>query len=172
MRFSAVSPARHPEWTIEATAVALGGYAWVEQRLYEVLGGLVTPGPGGEPARPEVALMALAHARHHAWHAELWRARIPNLAHLGFELLVAPPSDEVRQALDSLAGGAEAQTALVGLYRGLLPDLVDTYARHLAGARPVTDGPVMRSLELVLADERRDCAEGEDLLVSVWGRGA
>jgi hypothetical protein len=141
-----------PAWSIEGTAIRLGGYAWVEQRLFEVLGGLVRTG-----GSPRVAMVALAHASHHAWHAELWRARIPILAHLAVGSLVVPPSAEVADALE---GPGESSM----VYRVVLPGLVEVYARHLDRARPVADGPVIRALELVLADERRDLSEGQALL--------
>ncbi len=159
-----------PPWSIEGTAIRLGGYAWVEQRLFEVLGGLVgtagTAGMAGTAgtAKPaQVAMVALAHASHHAWHAEIWRSRIPILAHLPVGSLVVPPRPEVR---DILEGPGES---LVAVYRVVLPSLVGVYARHLTRARPVADGPVIRALELVLADERRDLSEGQGLLSPFGG---
>ena len=46
----------------------------------------------------------------------------------------------------------------------VLPRLVVSYERHLAAASPVTDGPVIRALRLVLADEVEDWRAGERLV--------
>lgn len=152
-----------PSWSIEATARRLGHYAWVEQRLFEVLGGLAAIGG----RRGELRLACLAHARHHAWHAELWRRRLPLLPGLGADVVVVAPNDSVASLLDGAAQpGSDPGAGLVGVYRVALPQLVAVYRRHLASARRVADGPVMRALDLVLADEVRDWHEGEALLAS------
>lgn len=141
-----------PPWTIEGTAVALGGYAWLENRLFEVLGRLAAS-PG---VPPQMRVLALAHAAHHAWHAELWRARIPLLPHLPVPAVVVPPDPAAENLLDA----TDPKLVLSTVCRVILPGLVDVYERHLGGASPISDGPVIRALELVLADERRDLSEG------------
>ena len=45
-----------------------------------------------------------------------------------------------------------------------IPTLIATYEDHLTRATPVTDGPTIRALDLVLWDEEADRRQGEDLL--------
>ena len=52
----------------------------------------------------------------------------------------------------------------------VLPRLVVTYGRHLAAASPVTDGPLIRALRLVLADEVEDWQAGERLVQRLVAR--
>lgn len=150
-------------WTIGDTARRLGHYAWVEQRLFEVLGRLADLGRlDAQEGSAELALVCLAHAQHHAWHSELWRQRLPLFAGLDAETLVVPPSPGVAQAFDQMVG----ETGLVGVYRLAIPRMIVVYGNHLAEARPVADGPIIRTLDLVLGDEVRDWREGEALLQS------
>jgi hypothetical protein len=148
--------------TIEQSARHIGGHAWVELRLFEIVGGWVTTVPELEA---KATLAAQSH--HHAWHAELWHGLLPAIPHLRTVDLVAPPNDAVRALLEALAAPADEGTTierLVGLYRVTLPALIAAYKGHLARTTPVTDGPTVRALHLVLADEEADREAGEDLL--------
>ena len=53
---------------------------------------------------------------------------------------------------------------LVGAYRVLLPHAAVTYGDHLDNASPISDGPAIRALRLVLSDQRDQWHEGESLL--------
>jgi hypothetical protein len=150
-------------WRLEALARRLGHYAWVEQRLFEVLGALVA---GGCPA--PVGVCCLAHAQHHAWHAELWRQQLPNASGFPAEELVVAPGEALAGLMNELCQPGHAQQALGATYRVALPRLVVAYSAHLGTSRMVSDGPVRRACELVLADESRDWREGEALLQSMY----
>jgi hypothetical protein len=67
-------------------------------------------------------------------------------------------------ATDEPSDRPGALPRLAGLYRVVLPRLVTTYERHLRVAAPVTDGPVLRALRLVLNDEIDDWQAGERLV--------
>ena len=164
-----------------AAAALVGGYRWIEQALYELLGSWVTDVP-----LPGVQVLLDAQSTRHAWHAELWADRLPVLAGVDPEALTAPP-EPARAVLATLAGigppagvpgwswapanddGSAigppgALPRLAGLYRVVLPRLVVSYGRHLAAASPVADGPVIRALRLILADEVEDWHVGERLV--------
>ncbi len=61
--------------TLDAAAVLVGEYRWIEHALYRLLGEWVTDMP---IAAVQVHLDA--QSMRHAWHAELWAERLPVLA--------------------------------------------------------------------------------------------
>lgn len=141
---------------LEMQARVIGSYQWIERRLFEVLGSWVT----SEPV-DEARLVFDVYSQQHAWHADLWAERLPVLDSLDPATLTLPPSVEVDRLLGMLAGGAPGQAPaaggtllrLVGLARVVLPRLIAGYGLHLRRAAPVADGPVVRSLRLVVHDE-------------------
>jgi hypothetical protein len=141
---------------LDDQARVIGGYQWIERRLFEVLGGWVTSEPVAE-----ARLLFDLYSHQHAWHGELWAERLPVLDGLDPATLVLPPSVEVDRLLVLFSGGAPGQAPavggtllrLVGLARVVLPRLIAGYGLHLRRAAPVADGPVVRSLRLVVRDE-------------------
>ena len=61
-------------FTVEESAARVGHYKWIEMRLFEVLGGWVATVP-----ELDVKMRLGTHTYHHAWHAELWHKRLPEL---------------------------------------------------------------------------------------------
>lgn len=164
---------------LERTAALLGGYRWLEERLFGLTGLWATDDPW-----PAAQLLFDDLSAQHAWHAEIWTARLPVLDSIDPEVLDRPPSAEVAATLDRLeaAGRAAAGgpgevpegvvltvTRLAGLARVVLPRLVVTYRRHLERTVAVTDRPVARALRLVLADERAAWEEAETMLEHLGG---
>ncbi len=148
--------------TLTAAARIIGGYVWLEERLFELLGAWVPSTP-----EPDVKLHLAVASHHHAWHASLWRDRLPELREIDGESFVTPPGPGL-EALVALAPSAATSTErLVGLYRVLLPHQMAAYRGHLERASAITDGPTIRALTLVLADNREDRAEGERLVRSL-----
>ena len=121
---SAADPAAAPG--IEAFAVLAGRYRWLEQELFQILGGWVATVP-----EPEVQAVLSTHSFHHAWHAQLWRERQPLFpgfdadetatAPMGHDMVafvaaLAAPQDsgaDDREAGGRLSGGAAL--SLLGL---------------------------------------------------------
>ena len=150
---------------LEELARRAGAYCWLEGRLFETLGGWVPTVP-----EPEVKLALAAHAREHAWHAGLWKERLPLTREMSPERLTAPASAQVEAFAAALAEArSEDQTIekLVGAYRVLLPRMIVAYSEHLRVTTEVTDGPVVRALRLVLRDEMEGWARGEELIQSL-----
>lgn len=123
----------------------LSRWAWVEARLFEVVGSW----SGSTPAEPEVARWSAATASHHAWRSSLWAARVPVLHDVadpgvpsGWPALlaaVAAPSS----AWLRLTGYDVAASALEAEYSSAVLD-------------DVCDGPVQRAMSLVLPDAKED----------------
>jgi hypothetical protein len=133
-------------------------YAAVERRLFEVLGGWVPTTP-----EPEVKLLLRAHSFRHAWHAELWEDLLPAGT-------VAPEPDEALAAvLETTAAAKETLERLMGVYRVVLPALVAAYGECREAASPVSDGPLLRALGLMLVDDAEALSAGEALVAGVEG---
>lgn len=144
------------------TARRVGSYAWVEMRLFEILGAWVASAP-----EVGVKLRFGTECYHHAWHAELWRARLPHLDQVDLDDLTAAANEQLEAFMAGLAAPAEPDQTiekLVGLYRVLLPHKVTAYTEHLRAASIVSDAPIIRALNLALADELADWRSGEILV--------
>ena len=151
--------------TLEESARLVGGYRWLELRLFETLGSWVRTVP-----EVDVKLRFHADAFKHAWHAALWQDLLPRGGEPRADGLTAPPSTGAEAVLDAVAAPTAAELSvekLVGVYRVVLPRQVATYRAHLTRTSPVGDGPAARALEIVLRDEMEDWREGELLLHSL-----
>jgi hypothetical protein len=129
-------------------ARVLGGYVWVEKRLFEILGAWVT-----DETTPELRLVFDAGSLEHAWHSELFAERLPALEFLGADGTPGAPSPEVGGFFDALGEAQTPATRLAGLGRVVLPRLVTGYWSHLGRSALVADAAVVRALRLVLRDE-------------------
>jgi hypothetical protein len=147
------------------TASLVGGYRWIEQRLFELLGGWAA-----EDSSPELRLHLDAQSARHAWHASLWADRLPVRDGVSAdELTVAPAvAAQVLAVLDR--SRSEPAPLMAGLYRVVLPRLVIGYTRHLGATAPVSDAPAIRALRLVLTDEIEDWHAGERLVQGLLTR--
>jgi hypothetical protein len=145
--------------TLLESALLLGRYNWVEFRLFEVLGSWVA-----NETESEARLLFDIQSRHHAWHSELFAERIPDVDGVVDPGTVTVASDEaIVELLSTLGGvpggeegGGGTLVRLVGLARVVLPRLVCGYGYHLSRAAAVSDGPVIRALELALRDDIED----------------
>lgn len=141
-----------------------GGYAWLEMRLFELLGRWAT-----SVAEPPVAARLGTASRHHGWHAELWHEHLPSVPDLDVADLVAPADRGIAATVDDLviAVPDSAVEALASAYRVLVPRLVVAYDHDLAGASRVADAPVARTIRIVLADLVPEWIAGERLLAGL-----
>ena len=152
-------------FTVEETARRVGHYKWIEMKLFEALGGWVATVP-----ELDIKMKLGTHCYHHAWHAELWHKRLPELREMNPDRLTVPPNDELVEFVAALTEPeAPDQTIekLVGVYRVLLPALIAAYTFHLNGTSTITDAPTIRSLRFALADELDDWRDGEMMLQSL-----
>lgn len=150
---------------LHRSATVIGHLAWVERRVFEMLGGWVQ----GVPELP-VKLALAQQSYHHAWHEELLLDRLPVVVDLVPSELRRPATPGVEDLLELVgAPTATDQTIekLAGLYRVLIPAKLAAYEAWLAGSSPVADAPLRRALGFVLIDERADQLEGEELLTDL-----
>ncbi|MGO9341890.1 MAG: hypothetical protein ACLP6E_05135 [Acidimicrobiales bacterium] len=163
----------HVALSLVESARLLGCYRWVELRLFEVLGNWVAT-----EIEPEVRLLFDVQSRHHAWHAQLWGERIPDVdAVVDPDLLTVAPDEGTDELLSTLGGvhGSEEGSGgtlvrLVGLARVVLPRLVCGYGYHLSRAVAVSDAPVIRALRLAVRDDIEDWQAVELMVQSLIRR--
>ena len=152
-------------FTVEETARRVGHYKWIEMRLFEALGGWVATVP-----ELDVKMRLGTHCYQHAWHAELWHKRLPELREMNPDRLTVPPNDEMVTFVEALTEPEkpdETIEKLVGVYRVLIPHKIAAYTYHLNNTSTITDAPTIRSLKLALNDEFEDWRDGEMLIQSL-----
>ena len=147
-------------FAVEESARRVGNYKWIEMRLFEVLGGWVATVP-----ELDVKMRLGTHCYHHAWHAELWHKRLPELREMNPERLTVPANDELVAFIDAMTEPEAPELTiekLVGVYRVLIPHKIAAYTYHLNNTSTITDAPTIRSLKFVLAGRVRGLARRRD----------
>jgi hypothetical protein len=124
----------------------------IEMQLAALLGGWV---PRITPAGAK--LLLARHARHFAWHAELWDGVVPVLHDRPEGSAVTEPT--LQEAAAALAAVSEPK----GVYDDVIPYVVAAYRAWSAESTPIAERPLMRVLDLVLHDLDFDTQEGHDL---------
>ena len=149
---------------VEETARRVGHYKWVESRLFEALGGWIATVP-----ELDVKMRLGTHCYHHAWHADLWNKRLPELREMNTERLTlpAPGMEEFMAAMTEPEAPELTIEKLVGVFRVLLPHKIAAYTYHLNNTSTITDAPTIRSLSFILQDEFEDWRDGEMILQSL-----
>src|SRR5882672_1985326 len=152
-------------FSVEETARRVGNYKWAEMRLFEVLGGWVATVP-----ELDVKLRLGTHCYHHAWHAELWHKRLPELREMNPERLTQPANEAMVEFVEAMTEPEAPELTiekLTGVYRVLIPHKIAAYTYHLNGTSSITDAPTIRSLKFALQDEGEDWRDGEMLSASL-----
>ncbi|MEZ5217964.1 MAG: hypothetical protein R2715_15575 [Ilumatobacteraceae bacterium] len=142
-----------------------GHLAWWSRTLFELTGTWASES-GDSPAR----LLWAAHCHQFAWHADLWRERLPVRWDHPPELDVVPGiagMDDLLELLRDIevegrpVGHVER---LVAVTRGLVPRLLLATRQIGSAADPMLDAPTVRTAKLVAADLIEQWAEGESLV--------
>ena len=147
------------------SARRVGHYKWVEMKTFEAMGGWVATVP-----ELDVKMRLGTHCYKHAWHAELWHKRLPELREMNPDRLTVPANDAMVRFMDAVTDPEAPELTiekLVGLYRVLIPHKIAAYTYHLNSTSEITDAPTIRSLKHALADEFDDWRDGEMLLQSL-----
>lgn len=150
---------------VAETARRVGIYKWTEMKLFEALGGWVATVP-----ELDIKLRLGTHCYHHAWHAELWHKRLPELREMKPERLTVPANEAMERFIAAMSKPEAPELTiekLVGVYRVLIPRFVAAYTYHLNNTSEITDAPTIRSLKFALQDEFDDWRDGELMLQSL-----
>ena len=148
--------------TLLDIARTAGRFAWLEDRIADMTGAWVSTIDDSD-----ARLVVGARSHTHAWHADLWRDRMPVVPGLDTSSFVAPARDELARAIDQLADLETTLERMVALHRVLLPRLVTAYALLLRGTNELIDAPTVRTVRLVLEDTREETREGEIVIRSL-----
>jgi hypothetical protein len=150
---------------VAETARRVGNYKWTEMKLFEALGGWIATVP-----ELDVKMRLGTHCYHHAWHAELWDKRLPELREMKPERLTVPANDAMVRFIEAMTEPEAPELTiekLVGAYRVLIPRFIAAYTYHRNNTSEITDAPTIRSINFILQDELDDWREGEMLLQSL-----
>ena len=173
-RISGYGPSRHAqpfpywdrrrlvgEWTVEESVERIVNYKWCEQQLSAALGGWVATIP-----ELDVKAMLGPHCYQHAWHADLWRSRLPELREAN-EDRAEPANEEFAHFMAELTSPDDADLTiekLVGIYRVMVPHLLAVYTFHQKVTSDIVDAPTVRLLKFMLDDDHQQFVEGEMLI--------
>ena len=152
-------------FNVDETARRVGNYKWTEMRLFEALGGWVATVP-----ELDVKMRLGTHCYKHAWHADLWNKRLPELREMNTERLTQPANEHMVEFMEAMTEPERPDQTiekLVGVYRVLIPHKIAAYTFHLNNTSTITDAPTIRSLKLALNDEFGDWRDGEMLIESL-----
>lgn len=149
------------EWTVEESVERIVNYRWAQQHVSAALGGWVATIP-----ELDVKSMLGPHCYQHAWHADLWRQRLPELKEAN-EDRAEPANDAFVTFMDELTSpdeGDQTIEKLVGIYRVMVPHLLAVYTFHQKVTSDIVDAPTVRILGFILADLHNQIAEGEMMI--------
>ncbi len=149
------------EWSVEESVARIVNYRWAQQQLSAALGGWVATIP-----ELDVKAMLGPHCYQHAWHADLWRQRLPELKEPN-EHRAEPANAAFAAFMEELTSpddGDQTIEKLVGIYRVLVPHLLAVYTFHQKVTSDIVDAPTVRLLGFMLADLHTQIAEGEMMI--------
>ncbi len=148
--------------TLLEAATLVGSYKWLEMRLFEAFGGAISV-----VTEPHLKALVGTQCYHHAWHAEVWQKRLPELREIDVETLTKPANAGSEALLNEVLGSTDSLELFTGVFRVVLPRKIAAYIAHLERCSPIADGPTIRSLNQVLTDEVADWQAGERALQTV-----
>jgi hypothetical protein len=131
---------------ITEAARRVGALAWTEQRLFEVVGGWVASTP-----EPDVKLLFARASRHHGDHALALAAVLPDTRDHDPVALVAPADDDPSGGLGGDTTDVRLDALVVVLSRHV--EAIDGFVTDTA---PIRDGPALRVVGLVVAEDRAE----------------
>jgi hypothetical protein len=149
------------EWTVEESVERIVNYKWAEQQISAALGGWVATIP-----ELDVKAMLGPHCYQHAWHADLWRTRLPELREAN-EHRAEPANDAFATFMQELTSPDDPDATiekLVGVYRVLVPHLLATYSFHQRVTSDIVDSPTVRMLKFMIDDDVEQLITGEMMI--------
>lgn len=144
----------------------LGHQRWLELQLFEVLAGWATDTP-----EAHLQPMFAAHCHHHAWHADLIAARLPEIDEVDTAALTVPADAEAQQLVASARATATTAERLACVYGAIYQRLSADVTAHLQATDPRVDGPTTRVLTLITRDLIEDMLAGDMALHEFGAHG-
>jgi hypothetical protein len=149
--------------SVDLLAQLVGGYCWVEQRIFEAAGAWATDDGGGSLEPPARVWCAGVSRRHGEWAAH-WAERLPVRAGVDRAALVVPPTGPLAAAVGQLAEAVDGRSAVTALLRSVLPQLEAAYDAHRVAPNPVSEATVLEVLEGARSDVAAEIRSGAALL--------
>ncbi len=149
------------EWTVEESVERIVNYKYAEQHLSAAMGGWVATIP-----ELDVKAMFGPHCYQHAWHADLWRSRLPELRETR-EDRAEPANDAFAHFMSELTSPYDQDLTiekLVGIYRVLVPHLLAVYSFHQRVTSDIVDAPTVRLLKFMIDDDVEQLITGEMMI--------
>lgn len=139
---------------MQDNARRLGHQRWLHLQLFELLGAWAADAT----LTPEAHLRPVfaAHCHHHAWHAELIAARLPEIDELATQALTVPADAALQQLVAQARAATTTADRVAAVYGEIRPRLLAEVTAHLQAIDPRTDGPTARVLTLVARDLQAD----------------
>ncbi len=141
---------------LERAARTVGGWCWAERRCFEILGGWVR-----DADEPALKAMFARHSRHHAWRADRWAEILPRAYVPSADSLVVGGLDG--GIFDLMGTHGPSANGVAAHYDVLYPALLAAYQDSIVVMHPVTDGPALRAIRIILGDAFYDFGEVEVL---------
>ncbi len=144
--------------TIDELAALVGGYCWLENRIFEVVGAWATGRGAADEQDAELRVWAAATSRRHGALVGAWAERLPVRSGVEAAALVMPPAgpEGVAEAFEELGSTNALGVGVSALVETVLPWVGGVYGSHLASATPVSEASVM---EVLVEARRRGSAE-------------
>jgi hypothetical protein len=152
------------QWTVEESVARIVNYKWCEQQLSAALGGWVATIP-----ELDVKTLLGPHCYQHAWHADLWRQRLPELKEPN-EHRAEPANDAFVTFMKEVTSPDDQDLTiekLVGIYRVVVPHLLAVYTFHQRVTSDIVDAPTVRSLKFMLDDDHEQLVQGEMMIQDI-----
>jgi len=101
---------------VEETARRVGNYKWAEMKLFEALGGWIATVP-----ELDVKMRLGTHCYHHAWHAELWHKRLPELREMNPDRLTVPANEAMERFVERISEASRRVDPALKLLEPAIP---------------------------------------------------
>jgi hypothetical protein len=148
-------------YTVEQNVGFMLRYAWVEKLMMEA--GIFWMNPTPEWEVKEAYSL-------HLWldteHAGMFRDRISEMRNPPPRMDVSPDA-KLDAFFSELLTAENTLERIVGLYGVFKPALLAAYKRHLAESNPITDHPTSRILDIMVAEEEKMLAWGNQAIAAL-----
>lgn len=145
----------------EEAARRARSFAEIERRLSQILDTLAGSVEGH--ARSTIT----RHARHHAWHAQLWEDALSDATAPSGEAELEANTASLLEQIEAMVTSDSLPEALAAIYRVLIPRKVTAYTYYVRALGSAAADADQRWLDFIMKDELDSVRDGELLLQSL-----